>query len=97
MLRQSAPIALQTIERALAAGDLTTVAETAHALKSSCANLGGRQLAEQLDRCEMAARDTGDAAEVRRAAAGLQQKFAALVAALAQVTARTTGTVKSAS
>jgi signal transduction histidine kinase/CheY-like chemotaxis protein len=92
MFEESAPVALQTIETALAAGDLGTVAETAHALKSSCANLGGRRMAEQLGRCETAAADLGDAARARDAATGLQQNYAALIAALAQVTARRTGT-----
>jgi signal transduction histidine kinase/DNA-binding response OmpR family regulator/HPt (histidine-containing phosphotransfer) domain-containing protein len=92
MLEESAPAALQTIEKALAAGDLATVGSTAHALKSPCANLGGRQLAAQLERCELAACEARDARQVQKEAEGLQQNYAALVSALAQVTARGTGT-----
>jgi len=92
LLSESAPAALQTIETALDAGDLETVANTAHSLKSSCANLGGRQLAAQLDRCETVARDARNASQVRKEAAGLQENYEALSNALAQVTARRTGT-----
>jgi CheY-like chemotaxis protein len=83
LLHQSAPAALQTIDAALATGDLAKVASTAHSLKSSCANLGGRQLAAQLERCETAARESGDLDRVRSLAAGLQQNYAAFAAALA--------------
>jgi len=83
LLFQSAPAALQAIDAALATGDLAKVASTAHSLKSSCANLGGRQLAAQLDRCESAARESGDLNHVRSLAAGLQQNYAAFAAALA--------------
>jgi HPt (histidine-containing phosphotransfer) domain-containing protein len=92
LLNESAPVALQTIEKALAAGDFATVANTAHSLKSSCANLGGQQLAAQLDRCESTARESRDIEQVRRAASGLRQNYAALAAALAQVPARKSGT-----
>jgi len=46
--------------RALAAGNLEEVAATAHALKSPVNNLGGRRLADLLERCETAARDGAD-------------------------------------
>jgi signal transduction histidine kinase/CheY-like chemotaxis protein len=92
LLFASAPAALQSIEQALAAGDLAAIADAAHSLKSSCANLGGRQLAAQLDRCEMAARETRDIEQVRTAAVGLKQGYAALAAALAQEIQHATGT-----
>jgi CheY-like chemotaxis protein len=88
LLAESAPAALATIEKALAAGDLVTVADTAHSLKSSCANLGGRQMASQLDRCELAARDGRDLDGILRETSGLQRSYAALSSALAQVIAR---------
>jgi len=84
LLHQSAPAALQSIDAALAAGDLAKVESVAHSLKSSCANLGGRQLAAQLERCETAARESGDLDRVRSLAAGLQQNYAAFTAALAR-------------
>jgi len=92
LLFAAAPAALQTIEQALAAGDLAAVANAAHSLKSSCANLGGRRLAAQLDRCEMAAGETRDLEKVRTAAIGLKQGYAAFAAALVQETQRQIGT-----
>jgi HPt (histidine-containing phosphotransfer) domain-containing protein len=92
LLFASAPATLQVIEQALAAGDRAAVAEAAHSLKSSCANLGGRQLAAQLDRCELAAREARDIEPVRAAAIGLRQSYAAFAAALVRETQRETGT-----
>ncbi|MGH8432676.1 MAG: Hpt domain-containing protein, partial [Solimonas sp.] len=82
----------QSIERGLAAGDLAAVAAAAHSLKSAASNLGGRRLAEQLDRCESMARDGDDIATVRTAAVGLRQSYAAFEAALRELTGRRTGT-----
>jgi HPt (histidine-containing phosphotransfer) domain-containing protein len=92
LLFASAPATLQSIGQALAAGDLGAIADAAHSLKSSCANLGGRQLAAQLDRCEMAARDARDIEQARAAAVGLEQSYAALAAALVRESERPTGT-----
>ena len=92
LLFEMAPGALQSIEKALAAGDGAAAAAAAHSLKSASGNLGGRRLAEQLDRCESAARDGGAIAAVRTAALGLRPSYAALEAALRELTNRRTGT-----
>jgi CheY-like chemotaxis protein len=55
MLRERAPSALQTIDAALACGDLVTVRATAHELRSPAGTLGGRRLAALLGLCENAA------------------------------------------
>jgi hypothetical protein len=55
-------------------------------------NLGGRRLADLLERCETAALERADLAVVRRAATGLKPHYAALVAALEAETRRGTGT-----
>ena len=92
LLFENAPAAIQSIERGLAAGDLAAVAAAAHSLKSAASNLGGRRLAEQLERCESMARDAADVATVRTSAAGLRQSYAAFEAALRELTGRRTGT-----
>jgi CheY-like chemotaxis protein len=92
LLFQNAPAAVQSIERGLAAGDLTAVAAAAHSLKSATGNLGGRRLSDQLDRCESMAREGADIAAVRVAAGGLRQSYAAFEAALRELTGRRTGT-----
>jgi len=74
--------ALARIDAALAENRLDDLAEAAHALKSPVANLGGRRLAEMLERCENLARSGGDGAALRRIATGLKPHYAALVAAL---------------
>jgi hypothetical protein len=56
------------------------------------ANLGGRRLADLLERCETAAREGTEIGAVRRSAAGLKAHYAALVAALQAETRRGTGT-----
>jgi two-component system, sensor histidine kinase and response regulator len=78
----SASDAFARIDEALAANRLDDLAEAAHALKSPVANLGGRRLAEMLERCETLARSDGDLAAMRRIATGLKPHYAALVAAL---------------
>ena len=55
-------------------------------------NLGGRRLADLLERCETAALDGADLAVVQRTATGLKPHYAALVAALEAETRRGTGT-----
>jgi len=92
MLFAASPDALARLDAALAAGNLGEVAATAHALKSPVNNLGGRRLADLLERCETAARDGADLAVVRRSATGLKAHYAALVAALETETRRGTGT-----
>ena len=74
--------ALARIDAALAENRLDDLAEAAHALKSPVANLGGRRLAEMLERCETLARSGGDGTALRRIATGLKPHYAALVAAL---------------
>jgi signal transduction histidine kinase/DNA-binding response OmpR family regulator/HPt (histidine-containing phosphotransfer) domain-containing protein len=92
MLFSSSKDAFARLDAALAAGNVEEIAAAAHALKSPVANLGGRRLAELLDRCENAARDGGDLVAVRRAAAGLKAHYAALVAAIETENKRPTGT-----
>jgi len=92
MLFASSKEAFGCLDAAIAAGDLEEVAAAAHALKSPVSNLGGRRLADLLERCEVAAREGADLASVRRSAAGLKAHYAALVAALQGETRRGTGT-----
>ena len=92
LLFESAPATMQSIERALAGGDLAAVAAATHSLKSATSNLGGRRLSEQLDRCESMARDGADITAVRAAAIGLPQSYAAFEAALKELTGRRTET-----
>jgi len=92
MLFASSKEAFGRLDAAIAAGDLEEVAAAAHALKSPVSNLGGRRLADLLERCEVAAREGADLASVRRSAAGLKAHYAALVAALQGETRRGTGT-----
>jgi signal transduction histidine kinase/CheY-like chemotaxis protein len=74
--------ALSRIDTALAANDLDELAAAAHALKSPVANLGGRRLADMLERCETLAREGAEPALLRRVSTGLKPHYAALVAAL---------------
>jgi HPt (histidine-containing phosphotransfer) domain-containing protein len=92
MLFESARSAFERLDAALAASDMAEVAAAAHALRSPVANLGGRRLADQLERSETAAREGGDPAALRRAATGLKPHYAALVAALEVELRRDTGT-----
>jgi signal transduction histidine kinase/CheY-like chemotaxis protein len=78
----SASDAFTRIEVALRENRLDELAEAAHALKSPVASLGGRRLAEMLERCETLARSGGDGVALRRLATGLKPHYAALVAAL---------------
>jgi signal transduction histidine kinase/CheY-like chemotaxis protein/HPt (histidine-containing phosphotransfer) domain-containing protein len=80
--------AFARIDATLAANDLDGLAEAAHALKSPVANLGGRRLADMLERCETLAREGADPALLRRVATGLKPHYAALVAALQAETRR---------
>jgi signal transduction histidine kinase/CheY-like chemotaxis protein len=92
MLYAMSKDAFGRLDAAIADGNLEEVAAAAHALKSPVNNLGGRRLADLLDRCEVAARDGADIITVRRSAAGLKAHYAALVAALQGETRRGTGT-----
>jgi len=82
MLFASSKDAFARLDQAIADGNLDEVAAAAHALKSPVNNLGGRRLADLLDRCETSAREGADIAVVRRSAAGLKAHYAALAAAL---------------
>jgi HPt (histidine-containing phosphotransfer) domain-containing protein/CheY-like chemotaxis protein len=84
--------AFARLDGAIADGNLEEVAAAAHALKSPVSNLGGRRLADLLERCETAALEGADIAVIRRSAAGLKAHYAALVAALQTETRRGTGT-----
>ncbi|HSW32890.1 MAG TPA: response regulator, partial [Steroidobacteraceae bacterium] len=92
MLFDSSKDAFARLDTALAEGNLEEVAAAAHAFKSPVSNLGGRRLADLLERCETAALENADLAVVRRAATGLKPHYAALVAALEAETRRGTGT-----
>ena len=70
------------LDAALSVGNLEEIAAAAHAIKSPVNNLGGRRLADLLERCETIALESGDLTAVRRTAAGLKAHYAALVAAL---------------
>jgi two-component system, sensor histidine kinase and response regulator len=92
MLFSSSKDAFARLDTALAEGNLDEVAAAAHAFRSPVSNLGGRRLADLLERCETAALEGADLATVRRAATGLKPHYAALVAALEVETRRGTGT-----
>jgi signal transduction histidine kinase/CheY-like chemotaxis protein len=92
MLYATSKEAFGRLDAAIADGNLEEVAAAAHAFKSPVNNLGGRRLADLLERCEVAAREGADMAAVRRSAAGLKAHYAALVAALQGETRRSTGT-----
>jgi signal transduction histidine kinase/CheY-like chemotaxis protein len=82
VLFATASDALARIDAALAGNRFEELAEAAHALKSPVANLGGRRLAQLLERCETLARSGADGAALRRIATGLKPHYAALCAAL---------------
>jgi signal transduction histidine kinase/CheY-like chemotaxis protein/HPt (histidine-containing phosphotransfer) domain-containing protein len=90
MLFASAPDALRRIDAALSMGDLEGVASAAHAFKSPVSNLGGRRLAEQLERCEEAARDRADIEATREVVKTLAQAYSELDATLRAEVRRTT-------
>ena len=92
MLFASAPEALRRIGAALEAGEFEAAGAAAHSLKSAVSNLGGRQLAEQLDVFENAVREQADPQAARRAASGLKQAYAQLETALRSQAERSTGT-----
>jgi HPt (histidine-containing phosphotransfer) domain-containing protein len=92
LLFTGAPATLKELGTALEEGDLEAVGKAAHSLKSPVSNLGGRRLADQLERCEVAARDQGDIKAARKAARGIKQAYADLEEALRDETRRSTGT-----
>jgi CheY-like chemotaxis protein len=92
LLFTGAPATLKELGAALEQGDPEAVGKAAHSLKSPVSNLGGRRLAAQLERCEVAARDEGDIKAARRFARGLKQAYADLEEALRAETRRSTGT-----
>ncbi|HVN41592.1 MAG TPA: response regulator [Steroidobacteraceae bacterium] len=92
MLFASSKDAFERLDMALEAGDREGVAGAAHALKSPVSNLGGRRLADLLERCETMALEGAELAQLRRAAAGLKAHYAALVATLQTELRRGTGT-----
>ena len=92
LLFTGAPATLKELGTALEKGDLEAVGKAAHSLKSPVSNLGGRRLAAQLERCEVAARDQGDIKAARKSARGLKQNYADLEDALRDETRRSTGT-----
>jgi HPt (histidine-containing phosphotransfer) domain-containing protein len=92
LLFANAPETLKRLDAALEEGDLAAAAQAAHSLKSPVSSLGGRRLAEQLERCETCAREQGDPKAARNAARGLRRTYAELEEALRAETRRGTGT-----
>ena len=92
LLFTGAPATLKELGTALEKGDLDAVGKAAHSLKSPVSNLGGRRLAAQLERCEVAARDQGDIKAARKSARGIKANYADLEEALRAETRRSTGT-----
>jgi signal transduction histidine kinase/CheY-like chemotaxis protein/HPt (histidine-containing phosphotransfer) domain-containing protein len=92
LLFANAPETLKRLDAALEEGDLAAAAQAAHSLKSPVSSLGGRRLAEQLERCETCAREQGDLKAARSAARGLRRTYAELEEALREETRRGTGT-----
>ena len=92
LLFTTAPESLKRLEAALEAGNLDAIASVAHSLKSPVNSLGGRRLAAQLERCELAALEARDVDEARRAARNLRQTYSSLEAALRLESSRATGT-----
>ena len=92
LLFASAPETLKLLDAALEKGDLAAAGQAAHSLKSPVSSLGGRRLAEQLERCEACAREQGDLKAARNAARGLRRTYAELEEALRAETRRGTGT-----
>ena len=91
LLFATAPEALQRLDAALDAGDLEAIAAEAHSLKSPVNSLGGRRLADQLERCELAARESRDVDAARRAVRDVKKTYAHLEAALRVESSRATG------
>jgi signal transduction histidine kinase/CheY-like chemotaxis protein len=92
LLYTTAPDTLGKLGAALEQGDLEAFGAAAHSLKSPVSNLGGRRLAAQLERCEVAAREQCDIKAARKAARGLKQTYSELEEALRAETRRATGT-----
>ena len=92
LLFTTAPESLQRLDAAIESGDLAATAAAAHAFKSPVSSLGGRRLAAQLERCELAALEARDANEARQAARGIHETYADLAAALTAESSRATGT-----
>jgi CheY-like chemotaxis protein/HPt (histidine-containing phosphotransfer) domain-containing protein len=85
-----APIQLEAMRAALAAGDLVALGRAAHTLKGNSRNVGASNLAEVARRIEEQAR-AGDATEAAERIDAAADAFGAVVAALA--TARSAGWV----
>ncbi len=92
LLFTTAPESLKRLEAALEEGNLQAIAAAAHSFKSPVNSLGGRRLAAQLEKCELAAIEARDVTEARRAARGIKQTYANLEAALKVESSRATGT-----
>ena len=84
---EDAPQLLETIRRALAAGDVATAEQTAHRLKGSSANLGAKSLASSFRRLEALARD-GDPDPCRRELERAEAEYRAVEAELEELRAR---------
>jgi HPt (histidine-containing phosphotransfer) domain-containing protein len=76
-----APVQLEALRKALAAGDIEAMVRPAHTLKSSSASLGALGLAERCRLLEHAARD-GSVDGARDAVRGLAAELERVVTAL---------------
>ena len=85
-----APLQLEAMRTALAAGDLVALGRAAHTLKGNSRNVGASTLAEVARRVEEQAR-AGDASEAAEGIDAAGRAFGAVVEALA--TARSAGWV----
>ncbi|MEO0650132.1 MAG: Hpt domain-containing protein [Planctomycetota bacterium] len=81
MFLDDTPGRIEALLEALEAGDATTLERTAHALKSSCGNLGARRLASLCFEIESAGR-AGDVEAARPLVGRSTDEFAAVAAAL---------------
>lgn len=79
-----APPALGRLEKALADGDAQAIAETSHALKSLCRNVGARRLGDRLHQIEGDARDRHVTAP-QESSGTLRAELEAALHALAQL------------
>ena len=82
---------MQRLKQAAGAGDAKEMADAAHSLKSSSANVGGNALSRHCEELEQAAR-RADLEEARRALAKVESEHgrvqAALTVELEQLTAK---------
>lgn len=85
LFRENAPRRMDQIREAIAAGDAATLERVAHALKTNCAMLGARLMADACARLE-AAGWRSDFEEARRVFAEAELQFPHVLEAVAALT-----------